>query len=492
MWRPSGSLEEGGFPSTRLAPRRMRRSLAVGLVAASILSACRSFLPLPAHAADLLILDSTVAGGTSSLEFTIASGLGLSVDWATPSSWGLKAYGGYKAIVLGDPGCTFGSLAAAEANAAVWGAAVTGNVVIIGTDPGTHNSSTLPGPAQLMKSAIQFAAAGPGTGAVIVLSCRYSGASAGTTVNVLGGLGIFKAQGATAEQVSIVATHPALSGLTDALLSTWGNSVHEGFNSWPASFMPLAIATDASLPHTFPRDDPKGFPYILARGVHPLEEGIVKVCKVAGLGVATGTPFTFSAGSSTFTVPAGPGPGGTCVVGPSFSVGSVVTVDEVVPSGYVVSSIVVAPASQLAGAPDLAAGSVSVTVGNGVTEVTYTDQRTGFLEICKRGDVKGNFTFTVNPGGLGPFVVPADACSPAIEVPAGQVVITEMPSHNGAMAGCSTLPAGQQGPCDLAAQSSTVTVAPGDVAAQTIAIITNRPRHLHTDSHDEESLPVGR
>jgi hypothetical protein len=47
-----------------------------------------------------------------------------------------------------------------------------------------------------------------------------------------------------------------------------------------------------------------------------------------------------------------------------------------------------------------------------MTDVTFTNQRLGFLEICKSGDVAGSFTFTVNPGGLGPFAVPAGACRP--------------------------------------------------------------------------------
>src|SRR5207244_2428965 len=62
------------------------------------------------------------------------------------------------------------------------------------------------------------------------------------------------------------------------------------------------------------------------------EPGILKVCKVAGPGIAVGTPFTFTAGSSTFTVPAGPPPGGTCVVGPRFPVGSNVAVVETIPA----------------------------------------------------------------------------------------------------------------------------------------------------------------
>ena len=136
----------------------------------------------------------------------------------------------------------------------------------------------------------------------------------------------------------------------------------------------------------------------------------------------------------------------------------------------------------MVGTPNLAGGSVNVTIGSGVTEVTFTDRRTGFLEICKRqldpAGVTGSFTFTVNPGGMGPFVVPAGACSPAIEVVAGPVVITEQLPTPGTIIGCSTLPAGQQGPCVNGpnTSTSTVTVDPGDVSTMTIAFITNRRR----------------
>jgi hypothetical protein len=202
--------------------------------------------------------------------------------------------------------------------------------------------------------------------------------------------------------------------------------------------------------------------------------GLLKVCKVAGPGIAIGTPFTFTAGPGKFAVPAGPAPGGTCMIGPTFPIGSNVTVDEDVPPGHTVSSITVAPPKQLVGTPNLAAGSVNVTIGSGVTVVTFTDKLTGFLEICKRGDVTGNFSFTVSPGGLGPFVVPAGACSPPIEVIAGSVVVTEQPTTGNAMVSCTTFPAGQQGLCDSKAQTSIVTVAAGDVSAETIAFITNR------------------
>jgi hypothetical protein len=342
-----------------------------------------------------------------------------------------------------------------------------------------------------LRSAINFAVSGfaaDGTGSVIVLSCYYASASAGTPVPVLDAFSstpnAFKVQGGIpcTGDVAIVASSPALTGLTGGpggTLSAWRCSVHEGFNNWDPSFIPLAVATDvpAAL-KTYPAADPKGFPYILARGrdlvVTTGDTGILKICKVAGTGITVGTSFTFTAGSSTVTVPAGRAPGGTCMVGPSFPVGTDVTVTETIPAGDTVSSISVAPPSQLIGTPNLAGGSVNVTIASGVTEVTFTDERTGFIEICKKGDVTGTFSFTVSPGGLGPFTVPAGACSPAIAVAAGPVIIHERPSRGSSMVACSTLPASQQGPCNTTTQTSTVTVVPGDASTMTIAYVTNQ------------------
>jgi hypothetical protein len=205
------------------------------------------------------------------------------------------------------------------------------------------------------------------------------------------------------------------------------------------------------------------------------EQGILKICKVAGPGVAVGTPFVFYPGN--ITVPAGPAPGGTCVVGPSFPVNSYVTVGENIPVGDTVTNIDVAPSGRIKFGPNLGAGSVTIQIGTGVTEVTFTNKRTGFIEICKRGHVKGNFTFFVNPGGFGPFVVPAGGCSPAIEVPAGTITVTEVITSGTTMIGCATIPVGQQGPCNLGTQTSTVNVSAGDVSAQTIVLITDGPIH---------------
>jgi hypothetical protein len=207
------------------------------------------------------------------------------------------------------------------------------------------------------------------------------------------------------------------------------------------------------------------------------ESGLLKVCKVAGLGVPIGTPFSFTAnGSSPFTVPAGLAPGGNCVVGPRFVPGTQVTVKEVGPPGYSVSSITVLPPPAVTTNLGVG-GNVTVTMGNSIKETTFTNKahafvdKTGFLEICKVGLDKGNFTFTVNPGALGPIVVPAGSCSGAIEVPASAVDIVETPTNGLVMLGCATIPFGNQVACHPSTLTSTVHVYPGNPS--TIAYISN-------------------
>jgi hypothetical protein len=207
--------------------------------------------------------------------------------------------------------------------------------------------------------------------------------------------------------------------------------------------------------------------------------GTLKVCKVAGPGIAVGTPFSFTANGTTFQVPAGPAPGGTCVVvtpNPGFAVGTTVNIVETpIPAGVAVSSIAVAVASPgNVVSTTLATGTASVVLGPGVTEVTFTDYRTtGFLEICKTGVTGGSFMVT--PGNLGPFAVPVGACSPAIQVTAGRVDITETPNTaNTNIDGCTTIPAGRVLACPPGGLTAAVTVVPGDIPSQTIVTVNNR------------------
>lgn len=72
-------------------------------------------------------------------------------------------------------------------------------------------------------------------------------------------------QGGCPADSHIVARHPALTGLTDADLSNWGCSTHEGFVTWPTNFLVLAISKDVLSSFVAP-DGTTGAPYIIARG----------------------------------------------------------------------------------------------------------------------------------------------------------------------------------------------------------------------------------
>lgn len=204
---------------------------------------------------------------------------------------------------------------------------------------------------------------------------------------------------------------------------------------------------------------------------------LLKVCKVAGDGVAIGAPFTFDAGGNTVTVPAGPAPKGYCqvVVSQGFPTGVPVIVKENINNNvFTVTAISATPAASQTSV-DLAQATIGVTLGAGVSEVTFTNKRTkGFIEICKKvsGLPYGSYTFTVN--GAGSYTVPANACLPPIEVDAGVVSITETSVGPFVISACDTFPAAQ---CTVNSNqhSVDVNVVGGDVSTQTVVNITNSP-----------------
>lgn len=239
---------------------------------------------LASTAADLLVLGSSVTGGESSAEALVAASLGYTVDVVDDATWSsLTAadFAAYKALIIGDPRCESGTadpttgavprLAAAEANADEWAAAVTGNVIVIGGDPSYHFWSVPADKAtKLMTTSIAFAAAEPTkTGAYVTLSCYYQAVSpsAPAPVRVLSGFGHFESSGpgATMDTGIIVASHPAMDGLTNEDVSNWVNTVHEVFTSWPSNFQVLAISPEGSA-YTA-GDGSVGTPFIVARGV---------------------------------------------------------------------------------------------------------------------------------------------------------------------------------------------------------------------------------
>jgi Putative Ig domain len=228
----------------------------------------------------------------------------------------------------------------------------------------------------------------------------------------------------------------------------------------------------------------------------------LKICKVAGFGIFAGQHFKFTmspapvSGSGTVSVPAGPAPGGYCVVAGTFVQGTDVTVTESIPSADSVSSIGVGPPGNQVGAANLGTGTVEVAVGQGVTEATYTnvsnlaEQNSGYLEICKRAIISDpwlrflsptpTFEFTVGGQSIGgahtqsqTVGVPGGACSSPIQVLAGPVTVTENLSGTWNMVGCGLADGGTLTACNLAGHSATVTVPAGDVSAEAVLTITN-------------------
>ena len=104
--------------------------------------------------------------------------------------------------------------------------------------------------------------------------------------------------------------------------------------------------------------------------------GELKICKVAGTPDLMGKYFSFTAtasgSSTTYSVPAGPAPGGYCVVATSYPVGTPVLVKENAPyfSPFEVSGITVAPADR--GGTQTPASVIAI-IDNGTTEVTFTN-----------------------------------------------------------------------------------------------------------------------
>lgn len=243
----------------------------------------------------VLIYGPSVSGGAASEEAIAAADLGFTVDIVDGPTWaGMTAaqFDAYRALIIGDPTCSGGHLNDAESNATVWGGVVDGNVVINNTDPVFHSGQ---GGSALTENSVAFAADEAGkTGLYASLSCDIHFRGADADIDVLAGFGTFADQDAECwNDAHIVATHPAIAGMTDADLSNWSCSVHGNFTAWPSDFQVLVIAEDPTGPYTA-GDGSVGFPYILARG-----EGLMAISDITlAPGTATnpvGTDHTVTA-----------------------------------------------------------------------------------------------------------------------------------------------------------------------------------------------------
>jgi streptogramin lyase len=193
-------------------------------------------------------------------------------------------------------------------------------------------------------------------------------------------------------------------------------------------------------------------------GTSGVGTGQLKLCKVAGPGVALGQNFNITANGTSYTVPAGPASqGGYCIVDGTFPIGTQVTVQEMPPFPYGVLGISVNPPSRSAGAAVLSNGNgqVTVTIGSGFTEVVFTNigsTPSAQLKVCKIAGpgvaVGTNFSFsipsTTAPGSVQIVTVPAGPaeqggyCVVAGAFQSGtRTTVTELPAPGYAVTGIS-------------------------------------------------------
>ncbi|MEK7764969.1 MAG: hypothetical protein AAB368_01915, partial [bacterium] len=146
-----------------------------------------------------------------------------------------------------------------------WSPAVTGNVIVMASDPQSHDK------IQLIRQGVSFAAAEPAPGPGLYVETGKMGPTPRQSVNLLDQFGTFMIRkGNDWNAVHKVASHPTLAGIDDAYLSDWGISVHGGFDSWPPGFMPLALAVGDPTPYPFTAGDgTSGMVYMLAAGTVP-------------------------------------------------------------------------------------------------------------------------------------------------------------------------------------------------------------------------------
>ncbi len=251
----------------------------VAIVAAAGTVAVSVAHPVRARAASqsVLILSTSVTGGSSSAE-AAAVPSGDTVTVVTPSAWDSMTtaqFAAYSAIVIGDPS-TSGSCALtppsdAVSTASTWGAAVTGNVAVVGTAPVFAGSAGTP----LLKDGIGYALAGSGTGLYVSLNCEYQNSPASTAVPLLSGVdgGGFTVtgQGPGCPDTGTVNTWEAeanaqFSGLSNSALGGWASpacSVEETLNSWPAGFDGVAYQQGDTPADFTASDGATGQPYVL-------------------------------------------------------------------------------------------------------------------------------------------------------------------------------------------------------------------------------------
>jgi len=216
-----------------------------------------------------------------------------------------------------------------------------------------------------------------------------------------------------------------------------------------------------------------------AQAASAAAKGGLQVCDVAANPTLVGKRFSFTEnGGPVIHVKAGsPGAPG-CGHVRQYRVGAVVDVAELPTQNLHVSGIAVSDGRGTNA--NTAAGTVTATVGAGITIVTFSNDvntggdRTGLVEICVSGDasVQASFAFTISQGGttLAQPTVSAGQCTAPIKVPVGNATVAETAQSPYFVSEIDVTPQNRSVNTNLAEQTATVAVVKGD--ASTITAMT--------------------
>jgi RHS repeat-associated protein len=227
----------------------------------------------------VLILSTSVNGGTSSPEAQAATADGYTVTVDSPSTWDSLTepnFASYSAIVIGDPSttsCATSVPSDALSTVSKWGPAVTGNVAVVGTAPEYAGSSG----TTLIDDAIAYAVSGGSgtTGLYLSLNCEYSSAGSNTAVPLLAYVdgGGFTVQGRSATCPNSGGANTLLAlgisqftDLQSSSLGPWTSpacSVEETFDAWPSALSGLGYDAGATPADFTASDGVSGQPYVL-------------------------------------------------------------------------------------------------------------------------------------------------------------------------------------------------------------------------------------
>jgi hypothetical protein len=200
-----------------------------------------------------------------SREALAAESAGLNVHVVAPAEWrGMTAeqFNDYRVLIIGDEACTEGGSSALQAaidTRQLWGPIVSGNILVIASDPSTNRTPVL------VERGVEFALArDDATGLYVSLGCAWQGAAPGTSLELLEPFGRFLVAGVgchPAAHTFVMSPKELTSELygSDDRLRGEQCAARTVFTRYPEeSFATVALAVDTagSMPGAQPYPDP--------------------------------------------------------------------------------------------------------------------------------------------------------------------------------------------------------------------------------------------